>query len=161
MVKHLTLLLLFILIIHTAFSQDIKVYESFEEFEPLLHNENDTTYVINFWATWCKPCVEEMPGFVQLDEKFRDEKFKLILTSLDFETHLNSKVKPFVEKNGIKAEVVLLADSKAHEWIDKVDKDWAGSIPITIIYNKDFYYFKEGMLSYNELDELITNNLIK
>ena len=161
MLRYFTLLVTFILTIHLAFSQEVKIYESFEEFEPLLHNENDTTFVINFWATWCKPCIEEMPGFIQLDEKFRDKKFKLILTSLDFEKQLNSKVKPFIEENDIKAKVVLLADSKAHEWIDKVDKEWSGSIPITIIYNKDFYFFKEGMLSYNELDEIITNNLKK
>lgn len=161
MLKYLTLLVTFIVVAQFGIAQDIKVYESFEDFEPLLHNENDTTYVINFWATWCKPCVEEMPGFIELDEKFRNEKFKLILTSMDFETQINSHVKPFIEKNNIKSEVVLLADSKAHEWIDKVDENWSGSIPITIIYNKDFYYFKEGMLSYNELEELITNNLKK
>ena len=142
-----------------GFSQEVKVFHSYADFEPILNNPNDTTYVINFWATWCKPCVEEMPGFIALDNKFRDKKFKLILTSLDFETQIETKVKPFIKNNDIHAEVIVLADTKAHEWIDKVNKEWVGSIPATIIYNKDFYFFKEDMLSFEELNEIITNNL--
>ena len=142
-------------------AQDVRIYETFDEFEPLLKNQNDTTYVINFWATWCKPCIEEMPGFLKLDDKFRNEKFKLILTSLDFDSQIESKLKPYIRDNNIKADVVLLADSKAHTWIDRVNEDWSGSIPITIVYNKDFYFFREGMLSFEELNELITNNLKK
>ena len=143
----------------SAMCQDVKVYRSFEEFEPLLHQENDTTYLINFWATWCKPCVEEMPELLEIDNKFRDKKFKMILVSMDFSTHLNADVKPFIRKRDIKAEVVLLDDQKAYLWIDKVDKNWAGSIPITMIYNKDFYFFKEGMVTFDELNEIITNNI--
>ncbi len=143
----------------TGHSQQVRVYQHFDDFRPLLQQQNDTTYVINFWATWCKPCVEEMPGFLALDEKYRNGKFKLILTSLDFENNIKSKVIPYIEKNDIEAEVVLLSDPKVNVWIDKVNKDWVGSIPATVIYNKDFYFFREGMLSFEELDEIITNNI--
>jgi hypothetical protein len=85
----------------------------------------------------------------------------MILVSLDFETQVESKVIPFIKERNIEAEVVVLADSKQHQWIDKVHPDWSGSIPITLIHNKDFAYFKEGTLTYEELNELITNNIIK
>jgi thiol-disulfide isomerase/thioredoxin len=152
-------LLISMLTFFGGYSQQVKVYQSFDDFQPLLQHRNDTTYVINFWATWCKPCVEEMPGFLALDEKYRNEKFKLILASLDFENKIESKVIPYMKKNNIEAEVVLLADPKVNVWIDKVNNDWVGSIPATVIYNKDFYFFREGMLSFEELDEIITNNI--
>lgn len=140
-------------------SQEIKVYPTYDEFEPLLQQKNDTTYVINFWATWCKPCVQELPGFQEINHKFKGKKFKMILVSLDFETHLNSKVKPFVKEKDIHAEVILLADPKQYKWIDRVDKNWGGSIPATIIYNKDFYLFRGGSMTFDELNEIITKNI--
>jgi len=102
-----------------------------------------------------------MPYFLDLDNKFSKQKFKLILVSLDFEKNLNTKVKTFVNSHDIKAEVVLLADAKQYEWIDEVNKDWSGSIPITIIFNKDFYFFKEGSIDYDTLNEIITKQLKK
>lgn len=157
-IRHILLFWVLVLII-PAISQDVKVLKTFEEFEPLLQQKNDTTYVINFWATWCMPCVKEMPEFMEINEKFKNEKFKMILVSLDFESQLESKVKPFIKDKNIGAEVVLLADSKQHKWIDKVNENWGGSIPATIIYNKDFYLFKEETLTFDELNEIITKNI--
>lgn len=141
--------------------QNIPVYAQFSEFEPILQYNNDTTYVVNFWATWCIPCVKELPEFQAINQQFKGEKFKMILASLDFEKQIESKVKPFIEEKNIEAQVVVLADSKQHLWIDKVDQEWGGSIPMTIIYNKDFRYFKEGSMTYEELEKIITKNIIK
>lgn len=154
------LFLLFFISVFAVKSQDIEIYDHFEDFAPLLEVKNDTTYVFNFWSTWCKPCVKEMPHFIDADEKFKGQKFKMIFVSLDFKTQLGSKVIPFVNEREIKAKVVLLADSKYHIWIDKVNAEWAGSIPMTIIFNKDFYFFKEGSMNFNELNEIISKNLI-
>lgn len=152
----------FIFLLHLfSQGQEIKVYQNFDDFEPLLHQKNDTIYVVNFWATWCKPCVEELPFFQQLNQKYRDKKFKMILVSLDFEKNIDSKVKPFIKERDIKAKVVLLADSQQYKWIDRVNKDWSGSIPITIIYIKDFYFFKEGQMDFNTLNEIITKHITK
>ena len=139
--------------------QKITVYEKYEDFEHLLKFKNDTTYILNFWATWCKPCVKELPGFEEINQLFKDKKFKMILVSLDFDTQLESKVKPFIKEKNIRSEVVLLADTKQHYWIDKVNTNWSGSIPVTVIYNKDFYFFKEGSMSFDELNEIITKNI--
>jgi thiol-disulfide isomerase/thioredoxin len=141
-------------------AQEVTVFEHFEDYQHLLNQKNDTTYVINFWATWCKPCVEELPGFLEIDNKFRGQKFKMILTSLDFEQQIDSKLIPYIQNNDIEARVVLLTDPGTNVWINKVNEEWVGSIPATVIYNKDFYFFREGMLSYDELNELITNNII-
>ena len=140
-------------------SQEVVVFDKFSDFEYLLQKNNDTTYVINFWATWCKPCVNELPEFEEINQHFKNRKFKMILVSLDFDTQLNSKVIPFMLDQNIQSEVVLLADTKQNDWIDKVNKEWSGSIPVTVIYNNDFYFFKEGSMSYDELNEILTKNI--
>lgn len=158
--KYIFLSILFLLFIN-VYGQEIKVYDQFSDFEPLLQKSNDTTYVVNFWATWCKPCVKELPEFQALNKKFKDQKFKMILVSLDFKNQVETKVKDFIREREIQAEVVLLADSKQHLWIDKVNPEWSGSIPVTLIYNNNFNFFKEGSVTFEELNELITNNIKK
>lgn len=154
------ILLLFISLFTSAnvSGQQIPVY-NFAQFEPLLHQKNDTTYVINFWATWCKPCVEELPHFMEINSQYSGNKFKMILVSLDFKSQMESKLIPFVNANGVDAEVVLLDDLDYNSWIERVNKSWTGSIPATVIYNKDFYFFTENSMSYNELNEIIKQNL--
>lgn len=129
-----------------------KIYEEFEDMEHLFHINNDTTYLINFWATWCKPCVQELPLFEKLLEELKDEKYKSILVSLDFPNKIESKLIPFIKDNKLKSEVVVLTDGKQQEWIDKVDKEWDGAIPVSLIYKKDKRKFLYGEVhDYEEL----------
>ena len=69
---------------------------NYDELKPLLHRDSDTTYLVNFWATWCAPCVQELPYFLELDSINRDQPFKLILVSLDFKKDYSRKLEPFV-----------------------------------------------------------------
>ncbi len=121
-----------------------KVYEKFEDMAHIFEMENDTTYLINFWATWCKPCVKELPLFERLLDDFDGEKYMSILVSLDFPKKIESKLIPFIKNNKLKSEVIVLTDGKQQEWIDKVDKEWDGAIPVTLIYKKDKSKFLYG-----------------
>ena len=112
---------------------------------------NDTTYVLNFWATWCSPCVKEIAIFEKLHQDIGNQKVKVILVSLDFINQLERRVIPFLEEKGISAEVRIITDTDYNSWIDRVDPSWTGAIPATLIYNKDQRVFLEKELSYNEL----------
>ena len=140
--------------------EDIPIVD-FEGLEPLLNTRTDTTYVVNFWATWCIPCVRELPVFEDINNKYQDQKVKVVLVSLDFPGQLNSKVIPFLEETGIRSEVILLADPNSNMWIDKVSPDWSGSIPATLIYNKNSRQFFEQSFEFGELDEIISGVVIK
>ncbi len=134
----------------------IKVYDTFEDFSEVLTKSEDKTYVINFWATWCKPCIAELPFFDNLGEEYKNRDVEVILVSLDFRDRIKKSLIPFVEKNNIKSEVVLLADTKTNDWIDKVDSSWSGAIPATLIYDQESYQFLEHEFeSYEELKSLI------
>lgn len=139
-------------------SEDIKVYETFDEMTPIFELGGDTIHVINFWATWCGPCVKELPYFEELDgTMYKGRRVEVILVSLDLPRHLDTKVLDFLNKNKIGSEVVLLADGKPNNWIDRVDPSWSGAIPITILYDEnDRAFYEREFHSVEELHEVIS-----
>lgn len=129
----------------------VKSYD-FSGLESLLKKQNDTTYVVNFWATWCVPCVEELPNFEKMNATSKDKKVKVILVSIDFPKMVESKLLPFIKKHELKSEVVHLNDLDANSWINKVDSTWSGAIPATVIYKKDKRSFYEKSFTFEELE---------
>ena len=107
----------------------------FADLQRRLARPTDTTYVVNFWATWCGPCVQELPDFERVRAAHAGEKVKFVLVSLDYLSQLDKKVKPFVQRRGLQAEVLLLDETDPNTWLQQVDKHWSGSIPFTLIYN--------------------------
>ncbi|MEM1118880.1 MAG: TlpA disulfide reductase family protein [Bacteroidota bacterium] len=132
------------------------IYENYEELATIFEQQNDTTYVINFWSTWCAPCVKELPYFEALNQKYAADKVKVILVSLDFPKQLETKLKPFLAKNKLQSELLVLVDPDANSWVDKVNPDWSGAIPATVVYKgeKDAFYEKsfENLV---ELEEVV------
>ncbi len=135
------------------FSREKIASLSFDELEQqYFQNKTDTTYVINFWATWCKPCVEELPAFEKIASDYAGKKVKVLLVSLDFPDKIEGQVIPFMKKNKILSEVVLLDDADANGWIPKVSPEWSGAIPATVIYKKDKRKFYEQSFTFKELE---------
>lgn len=120
-------------------------------------NNSDTTYVVNFWATWCKPCVEELPHFEKLNTTYKDQKVKVILVSCDFSKQLDSRVIPFVKNKNLHSDIRFMNETDPNTWIERVDSRFTGAIPATLIINgaKDFRFFKEGETTYEELETTI------
>ena len=151
--KKLNHIIFFVLMIFSAnsFAQEKISVLDFDGLKPLLHQQNDTVYVVNFWATWCKPCVEELPAFNQAAERLEGQPVQFLFVSLDFAHHIEKRVKPFLKENPINGRVVLLDDPKAHIWIDQVNKNWSGAIPATLIYNAEQRRFYEQGFTFEEL----------
>jgi len=153
-VKRLIVLFLIIFATNILFSQEIKTVD-FKELEPRFHYTNDSTYVINFWAMWCRPCVEELPEFEHIRKAYQNKKVKILLVSLDFGSNVEKRLVKFLEKKGIHAEVIVLDDPDANSWIGKVNDDWDGALPATVIYKKGKEKFFARKVSYSELAETI------
>ena len=138
---------LFCICLHSqrAFAQPRLV--KFSAIDSLLHSTPAEPLVLNFWATWCAPCIKELPYFERLDKNFR-----VVLVSLDFKREFENRLIPYVKKNNINAEVLLLDEPDYNSWINKVDSSWSGAIPATVILseNKKLFFEKE-FSSYEEL----------
>jgi thiol-disulfide isomerase/thioredoxin len=132
---------------------------NFDQLEPSLNLTNDTVYLVNFWATWCAPCIAELPAIQAVEKKYSDKKFKVLLVSLDMPGQLNSRLLPFVRSHQITSEVVLLDDPNQNRWIDRVDKQWSGEIPFTIIYGKNFRDSYTQSFNFKTLDSIINRKI--
>ncbi|MCR9183115.1 MAG: redoxin domain-containing protein [Flavobacteriaceae bacterium] len=128
----------------------IPIYD-YDGFEYMLDFNDEKTYVVNFWATWCKPCIKELPYFEELGDKYKDVGVEVILVSLDFPENIESHVLPFIERHNLKSKVVLLDDVDSNRWIPLVSEEWSGAIPATVIYNKNGRKFYERTFTYDEL----------
>lgn len=114
---------------------------NFEDLYSKIDLSSDKTFVLNFWATWCSPCIKELPYFEKVNNDFKDKNVKVILVSLDFPSQVESKLIPYLAYNKIKSDVILLDDSKINNWVPKISKKWDGGIPATLIVNSSNYNF--------------------
>ncbi|GAA3972903.1 hypothetical protein GCM10022407_18450 [Hymenobacter antarcticus] len=117
-----------------GFAQHVTVVK-FPELQKRLTRPTDTTYVVNFWATWCAPCVKELPNFEHVRAANAGKKVKVLLVSLDYASQVDKKIKPFVRKRGLKSEVLVLNEPDPNDWLAKVDAKWSGALPFTLIIN--------------------------
>lgn len=134
-----------------------------EELQNLVHQNDDVLYVVNYWATWCSPCVREIPGFMNVHKQYQnDSNFKMILVSLDAKRLLDTKVKRFVERHNIDTDVYVLDDtgSSTIEVLKAIDSNWYGEIPATLFYkNGQKLKFHKGSMTQYELEDLVDDFL--
>ncbi|HMO60868.1 MAG TPA: TlpA disulfide reductase family protein [Ferruginibacter sp.] len=95
----------------------------------------DSVYVVNFWGTFCKPCVAELPFIQSIIEKYVAEKVQLLLVSLDLKAYYPAKIKQFAKERQVKAPIVWLNETDADYFCNAIDTKWSGSIPATIFVN--------------------------
>jgi thiol-disulfide isomerase/thioredoxin len=124
--------------------------------EQYIHQKNDKIKVINFWATWCKPCMEELPHFEKVHKHYKDQNVEVLLVSLD-QASMKDKVKASLKKNDITAKVILLDEVDFNQWINQVDSTWSGSIPATLIVSKHntSKQFYEKTFTHSQLEQLV------
>lgn len=128
-----------------------------DQIEKWKNTDTDSVFVLNFWATWCAPCVAELPAFEKLHQKYADKKVRVILINNDFKKQVDSKVKPFIREKKLKSQVVFMDESNPNNWINLVSTDWSGSIPATLIISKkkNKILFFEKPLKYKALEKAL------
>lgn len=120
-------------------------------------DESDSVLVINFWATFCGPCIAEIPYFHTVTKKFKDQHVKLLLVSLDFKEYYPKKIRDFAIKRKYTAEIVWLDEEKPDEFCPRIDSAWTGSMPATLFINKKTGYrkFVEAVMKPEDLEKEI------
>jgi thiol-disulfide isomerase/thioredoxin len=129
-----------LLLVNTSFSQQVKKVKINEVLNMI--DTSSVPLVVNFWATWCAPCVHELPWFEKTVAQYKDKHVKLLLVSLDFPDDYPKTIEAFMKKNGYTSEVVWLNETDANYFCAKVDKAWEGTIPVTLMVNNRSHYRK-------------------
>lgn len=137
MKKYLYTLLLFAVVSVNIASQDLKPVGTTDELKQIFESKKGKVVLVNFWATWCKPCVAEFPELLKLYTNYKDKGFELVFLSLDDLSEVDTKLKPFLKKNNVDFTTYYNNFQKPEELIDYIDKTWVGAIPSTYIYDKD------------------------
>ena len=141
---------LFLAFSFTGYSQKVKLI-TVDQLQERIKNGKDSTYVVNFWATWCAPCIKELPHFEKLGQEYKSAKLNVLLVSVDFKSKLTSAVVPFAKKKKLQNEVFLLNETNPQEYIDRIDPSWSGSIPATLFIKNEKRVFSEKEFTYEQL----------
>lgn len=147
-------LLVFILSGGISRAQEVEVIK-FPDLEKIISEQDGKVKVINFWATWCKPCIKELPYFEALQQEKEGKDLQVYLISFDDVENLENRVKPFIEKRNISSSVKLLDETDYNAFIDKIDPSWSGAIPATLVISGKSRLFKEGELDEAGLREMV------
>ena len=118
--------------------------------------DSERPLIVNFWATFCKPCIEEIPYFQNLVKKYSSEGIDLLLVSLDLKESY-AKIKEFATKHRFNSSIVYLDETNADLFCPKVDERWSGAIPASLFVNNKTGYrnFFEEQISETKLEQEI------
>lgn len=141
-----------LLLVAFAEAQEVSTI-TYSDLQARIKNGKDTTYLVNFWATWCAPCIKEMPHFDKLQKDYSHLPLKVVFMSLDFITE-KDRVEEFLQKRKFASEAFLVSRKSDQAFIEEVDKGWEGAIPATLIINNgnSVRKFFQKEFSYEELE---------
>ncbi|WP_173021336.1 TlpA disulfide reductase family protein [Lewinella sp. W8] len=136
-------------------AENVPVYEHFADIEGLFGGGSDTAYLVNFWATWCKPCREELPLLQRLADEASPVPVKVVLVSLDTEPSAIERIPDYFQQAGINLPNLVLTD-EGSEWGKTIDRAWTGALPTTILYRgKRKYVYRRNFPTYVDLQGAI------
>lgn len=140
----------------TATAQEQAKIVKLPELQEIITSKGDNIKVINFWATWCAPCVKEMPLFEKLGQDRKDVKVTLVSMDLDLDPD-PAKVHKFVARKKLQSQVLILDEKDPNSYIEQIEKTWSGALPATIIVNSKTGQrkFVEKELHEGDLEKLI------
>ena len=113
----------------------------------LLKNDTDKLLLINFWATWCGPCVIEYPEFIEIQRMYMGRDFQFVSLSMD-NPNQEEKVLKFLQSKYSAVPNYLIDTEDKYAVIDVVKNEWDGSLPITLLIEPG------GKLAYSRMGEI-------
>ena len=137
MLKNAVVIIFILALAVKIYSQEVKTINNVDEMKSVFESTKGKVTLLNFWATWCKPCVKEFPELVKLYRTYKEKGFELLFISLDVPEDVEPKLKPFLQKQGVDFTTYYSTFKQPEELMDYIDKNWQGAIPTKYIYDKE------------------------
>ena len=136
-------------------AQDVKAVKVTELARTI--NESKGPLIVNFWATFCVPCIQEMPYFQEMARQYKSQNVSLLFVSLDLKEAYPTKVNAMAKKLQLTFPVVWLNETNADYFCPKIDTTWSGSMPSSLFVNNatGYHRFFEDQLSKEKLEGVI------
>lgn len=156
----ISVLLLFSCQQKEQYRQNVELIDS-TVFQKILTANKGNVLLVNIWATWCMPCVEEMSDLVKLANYYKAKKVKIISISIDYTDEIKSKIIPFIEKQKLNFPVYVNNWENDEKLINYFNIEWSGAIPATFIYDRSGKQkvFLLGKQSFNDFKQSVENLL--
>lgn len=151
----ITLIFLVVLASLDTLAQQVELV-TLDELQQILKREGEHIQVVNFWATWCAPCIKELPLLEKLTKDNQEVRVRLVSMDMDLDPN-PEKVRKFVARKNIQSQVLILNERNPNQWIEKIDHNWSGALPATLVVNNNNgkRKFVEKELHEGDLEKLI------
>jgi thiol-disulfide isomerase/thioredoxin len=153
------LIIIFLFFAATISAQEIKRIKV-TDLEKTI-KESKTPLIVNFWATFCVPCIEEIPYFQELAQQYKSKDVSLVFVSLDLREAYPSKIIAMAKRLNLIFPVAWLDETNADYFCPKIDTSWTGGMPSSLFVNNTtgYHKFYEDQVSREKLEKEIENML--
>jgi len=126
----------------------------------LLKNDTDKVRLVNVWATWCGPCVVEMPEFVNINRMYRNRDFEFITLSADKPDKKDKALSILKQKQASSKNYLFNSEDK-YKLIEAIDPEWQGALPYTMLIEPGgkIIYRKQGAIVPLEMKKMIVEKI--
>ena len=131
-----------------------------EQLKAIAANDTDKLRVVNVWATWCAPCIEELPEFVTINRMYRNRKFEMV-TICTNELRDQDAAHRLLTRTNVSCRNVLFNSGNRDELLETLDPEWEGGLPFTVVIapGGKIVYRKQGQIDPEELKQEIADRV--